>query len=81
MYGASLTTISQQLKGTEIPITVHSTECRWYKGKKGEWLVDTSLSMLFTKINKMFKTYGGGRISTIQRCRSCSKAGRLPLNI
>jgi hypothetical protein len=81
MYGASLTTISQQLKGTGTPIAVHNTECNWYTRKKGEWLVDPSYPMLFTKINKMFKTYGGGRTSIIKRCVACSRAGRLPLNI
>jgi hypothetical protein len=78
LYGVSLTTINQQLKGTQTKITLHSTDCFWHKRKGGEWLYADNLPELRAKIKKLFDTYGDGRVAEIKRCSSCARAGRLP---
>mgnify|MGYP006971709576 CR=1 FL=1 len=79
MYGASLTTIQQQLKGTNTLIAIHRTDCKWHREKKGDWLYAQTLAALYGKIDKLFKTYGKGKGANTKQCISCAKAGRLQL--
>ena len=80
LYGASLSTISQQLRGTKTPITLHRADCRWHKRKGGKWLYATSLTELTEKIQKLFTQYSKGRTPKVNRCSTCDKAGRLPVS-
>ena len=78
VYGVSLTTIQQQLKGTKTSLTLHRSDCHWNERKGGEWLYANSLPNLHRKIEKLFDSYStNGKAPVVQRCKSCVKAGRL----
>jgi hypothetical protein len=78
LYGASLSTISQQLNGVKTSIMLHGADCFWSKRNRGEWLYAKSISELDAKIKKLFDTYGNGATAVTKGCSSCIKAGRLP---
>jgi len=77
LYGASLTIISQQLKGTVTPISLHRSDCFWHERKGAEWLYAQSLDDLRGKIAHLFVLYGESRLPVIKKCSSCVKARRL----
>ena len=77
IYGASLTVISQQLKGTKTPVTIHGNKCAHFKLKNDEWLTSTDYTLLVVKIKKMFEKYGGGKPPLIQTCFYCRRAERV----
>ena len=78
LYGVSLTTIKQQLKGTKTSLTLHRSDCHWNERKGGEWLYANSLSNLQRKIEKLFDSYSdNGKTPVTNHCVSCVKSGRL----
>jgi hypothetical protein len=77
IYGASLTVISQQLKGTKVPVTIHGNKCAHFKLKNDKWLTSNDYALLVGKIEKMFDLYGRGKAPLIQACFYCRRARRV----
>ena len=83
-YGVSLSVILQQLKGVKKPITLHRNDCFWGKRyNHSEWLSAPTLDELHTKVKKLFKAKGKGKVAKYNRvwstkglCRACTQTAQ-----
>ena len=84
-YAVSLSVILQQLKGVKKPITLHRNDCfRCKRYNHSEWLSAPTLNELHTKIEKLFKAKGKGKVPTYNKlwskkglCRACTKTEKV----